>query len=115
MANKVKLNIAGSEFTINTEEEESYIKALAEELNRRIAKLTNSNKYLSPSMVVSIAALQYCDEAKKRRIECEELKAQSSVAMQVGAKLRLEKEEALREIERITRENRALLEKVDKL
>ncbi len=111
MSNKVKLNIAGSEYTINTEEEESYIRALSDELNRRITKLMNNNKYLSPSMVISIAALQYCDEAKKRRLECEELKAQGSVSMQQAAKLRLEKEELERELERITRENRALKQK----
>ncbi len=114
MANKVKLNIAGSEYTINTEEEESYILSLSDELNRRISKLMKNNKFLSPSMVASIAALQYCDEAKKRRIECEELRAEASVSLQNEARMRLEKEEALREIERITRENRALRAKLDR-
>ena len=115
MSKKVKLKIAGAEYVINTEEDEAYILALGDELNRRIARLQEGNKYLSQTMVASIAALQYCDEAKKRKLELEDLKVERKAAMESEAKLRIKAEDAIRELERITRENRALREKLDKI
>lgn len=114
LPNKVKINISGSEYTVNTEESEEYILSLGDELNRRIAKLMEDNPYLSPTMVASVAALQYCDEAKKRRMEAEDTKIQAKSAIESEAKIRLQLEEALREIERITRENRHLRTKMEK-
>ncbi len=113
MANKVKVEIAGNSYTINTEESEAYIKGISEEINGRINKLLKENKYLTPSMVTSIAALQYCDEAKKRRLECEELRVKAKSAAESEAAAKLQLGEALREIERITLENRALRTKME--
>ncbi len=113
MANKVKVEIAGTTYTINTEENESYIKTLGEEINARINKLLQENKYLSPTMVASIVALQCCDEAKKRRLECEELRVKAKSAAESEAAAKLQLSEARREIERITIENRALRTKME--
>ena len=113
MANKVKVEIAGTVYTINTEESESYIKALGEEINAKIGKLLQENKYLSPTMVASIVALQCCDEAKKRRLECEELRVKAQSAEETCAAAKLKLNEARREIERITIENRALRTKME--
>ena len=64
-------------------------------------------------MVTSIAALQICDEAKKRRLECEELKVKAKSAAEQEATAKLQLSEAMREIERITLENRALRTKME--
>ncbi len=113
MANKVKIEIGGNTYTINTEEKESYIKALGEEVNARINRLLQENKYLSPTMVASIAALQYCDEAKKRRLECEELRIKAKSAAESEAAAKLSLSEARQEIQRITLENRELRTKME--
>lgn len=108
MANKVKINLFDNDFTINTEETEEYIKSVATEINARFKKLSDDNAFLSPTMIASIAALQYCDEAKKRRLECEELRVKSKTAIELEASARLELSEAKAEIERLCRENREL-------
>lgn len=113
MANKVKINLFDNEFTINTEENEEYIKNLAIEINQRFKKLTDENGFLSPTMVASIAALQYCDEDKKRRLECEELRVKSKTALELEAAARLELTEAKSEIKRLSRENREIRIKME--
>ena len=114
MANKVKIQIGGIEYTINTEESPEYVAALGEELNARLKKISESDQYLSATMAASIAALQYCDEAKSRRRELEKLKAEIAAAGQTAAAAELKLAEARRELERITRENRTLRSKVVK-
>ena len=113
LANKVKLQIGGSWYTINTEEDEDYIRSLGDELNARFKKLTEENQYLSPTMVACIAALQYCDEAKKRRLEIEELRIKTKTAEQLKAQAKIKSDSAIRELERITRENRTLRQKME--
>ena len=113
LANKVKLQIGGSWYTINTEEEEEYIRALGDELNSRFKKLTDENQYLSPTMVACIAALQYCDEAKKRKLEIEELRIKAKSAEQIKAEAKIQVDNATKELERITRENRILMQKLE--
>ncbi len=113
MANKVKVNLFDNEFTINTEENEEYIKNIANELNQRFKKLAQDNGFLSPTMIASIAALQYCDEAKKRRLECEELRVKSKTALELEASARLELSEAKGEISRLCRENREIRTKME--
>jgi len=113
VANKVKVEIAGNSYTINTEESESYILSLGDEINSRINKLLKENPHLTPTMVASITALQFCDEAKKRRLECEDLKVKAKSAAEGEATAKLQLGEAVREIERITLENRALRTKME--
>ena len=114
MANKVKIEIGGIEYTINTEETPEYVAALGEEINRRLERISKNNQYLSATMTASIAALQYCDEAKGHRRELERLKAELAAAAQTAAAAELKLSEARRELERITRENRTLRSKVVK-
>lgn len=113
MANKVKVEIAGNTYTINTEETEGYIQSISDEINGRINKLLKENPNLTPTMVASITALQFCDEAKKRRLECEDLKVKAMSAAEGEATAKLQLSEAMREIERITLENRALRTKME--
>ena len=113
MANKVKVEIAGNTYTINTEETEGYIQSLSDEINGRINKLLKENPHLTPTMVTSIAALQFCDESKKRRLECEDLKVKAKSAAENEASAKMQLGEAMREIERITLENRAIRTKME--
>lgn len=108
MANQIKLIVGGIEYLINTQENESYIQNLGDELNRRLDSLTRENPYLSTTMVAVLAALEYCDESKKAHADAENLRQQMKGYVEDAACARLEADEARREIERLGRENQTL-------
>lgn len=108
MVNKIKLVVGGMEFLINTDDNESYVQNLGNELNRRLDTLSRENPYLSTTMVAVLAALEYCDEAKKAHADAENLRQQMKGFVEDAACARLEADEARREIERLNRENQNL-------
>ncbi len=108
MANKIKLVVGGMEFLINTDDDEMYLQNLGDELNRRLNALSRENGYLSTTMIAVLAALEYCDEAKKAHADAENLRQQMKEFVEDAACARLEADEARREIERLNRENQSL-------
>lgn len=113
MANKIKLVVGGMNYIIRSDDDESYIRNIGDELNRRLDRLSRKNPYLSTTMVAILAALEFCDEAKKAQQEAEQLRLQHKSSLEELACARLEADEAKREIERLGRENRMLREKLD--
>lgn len=108
MANKIRLTVGGIEYTITSNDDESYIRKVGDELNKRLEQLSRHNPFLSTTMVAVLAALDFCDESKKATAECESLKLELKRAVEEAACVRLEADEARREIERLSRENRLL-------
>ena len=104
MPNKVKLHVGGIEYVVNSEDDESYVRYIGNEINRRLDNLKRDNPYLSTTMVAVLAALDYCDEAKKANMDAENLRQQLKGYVEDAACARLEAEEARREIERLNKE-----------
>ena len=63
--NKVRLTIAGAEYSIITEEETKYVKDLGRELDRAITKIMKANNRISTTQAAVLAALDFADECKK--------------------------------------------------
>ena len=108
MANKIRLNVGGIDYIITSNDEETYVRKIGEELSDKLGKLTRECPYLSTTMVAVLAALEYCDGAKKAQKALEEVKLEQKTLAEEVACLRLETDEARREIERLTKENRQL-------
>ena len=74
--NKVKLTIAGAEYSIITEEEVKYVKDLGRELDRAITKTMKANNRISTTQAAVLAALDFADECKKATQTADRLREQ---------------------------------------
>ena len=101
---KVRLTIAGNEYIVNTDEEERYLKDLAQEVDSRLAALVRDNPHLSTTMAAVYCALDLCDERSRRDAEIETLKERVRRAENDSASATIEANEAVREIRRLTEE-----------
>ncbi len=108
MANKIRITVGGIDYIISSEDDEVYVRKIGEELNHKLDALARSNPYLSTAMVAILAALEYCDNAKKAVAAAEATKADLKSISEELACARLEMDGARREIERLNRENRQL-------
>ena len=66
MANKIRITVGGIDYIISSEDEETYVRKIGDELNIKLDTLARNNPYLSTAMVAILAALEYCDNAKKK-------------------------------------------------
>ena len=108
VANKIRLTVGGIAYVIASDDDETYVRKIGDELNAKLDGLARKNPYLSTTMVAILAALDYCDEAKKATVKCEEARADLKGTAEELACARLEIDGARREIERLNRENRQL-------
>ena len=108
MANKIKLIVGNIEYYIDTDDDEAYVQSLGEELNRHLDQLLKKTPFLSTTMAAMLAALEYCDAAKKAKIDAENLRSQMKGYIEDSGTARLEADEARREIERLNKENQSL-------
>ena len=113
MASKLKLNIGGIDYYINSDESEEYIRNISTNINGKLEEIARQNPYLSTTMVAVFAALEYCDAAEQAKAQIARLEQQAKTHVEDAACARLEAEEARREIERLGKENYALRRKLE--
>lgn len=97
--NKVKVLICGREYTLRTEEEPSYVYALARKLEKNIAEIVGVNSNLSVYSASVMIALSTLDEMNHCSGDCDNLRMQLKNYADEASKARLERDSALREIE----------------
>ena len=68
MANKIRITVGGIDYVIASDDDETYVRKIGDELNAKLDGLARKNPYLSTTMVAILAALDYCDEAKKATV-----------------------------------------------
>ncbi len=112
MEQKVKVSVAGVDLILDTNEEPQYIQQIADEVNSRIRELTKGSTYISTTMASVITALEYCDNQKKNFREISEVQSKVKELEDEISSLRLEADEARREIDRINTENQTLRAKI---
>ena len=108
MNNKIKLTIGGINYYVTSDEPQEAMEQLGKEVNDKIAEISSSNMNLSTTMSAVLAALDFADERNQAKAENESLKEAIEKTNSESAAARLEVEEARREIERLSRENRQL-------
>ena len=104
--NKVKLSIAGAEYSVITEDEVKYVAELGKDVDRAIAKTMKENPRISVTQAAVLTTLNYADEYKKASTTADHLREQikdylddASSAKSKADFARHETEKAKRELE----------------
>lgn len=104
MKNKVRLNVCGTDYYIASEDDESYIRAIGDEVDARMNEMMSENDRVSTTMAAVLCALSYADECKKANAASDGLRSQIKAYVEESERSRLEADEAKSEIERLRRE-----------
>lgn len=111
-ATKVKLYIAGVEYSIITEDDVKYVQELGRDLDRTLTKVMKESPRLSTTQAAVLTALNYADECKMASESADRLREQikdylddASNAKSKADWARHELEEAKRQLEALTIEN----------
>ena len=106
--NRIRLDICGIECTLGSDDSESYIRSIAEEVEKAITAMQRQNEHLSTAAAAVFASLNFCDDAHKAQASADNLRTQIRVYVEEASRARLEADEARREIERLNRELQTL-------
>lgn len=117
MVNRIKVVVCGKEYSLQTEEQPSYIYGLAKRLERQINDLCSSNDCISSYSAAVMIALSTLDDLQKANESIDNIRTQIKEYVDDAGKARMERDEALREVEmlkvKITRlENELKLKKL---
>lgn len=100
----VVIRVAGSEYTILTDEDPSYVEALAATLDKDVTDIIKSNSRLSMTQAAILAALDYADKAAKESEAADNLRGQIKEYLEDSARYKMEAEVARRDVERLQKE-----------
>ena len=104
--NKIKIVIAGNEFTVVTDENENSAVKTAEEVNESIAEVQRANPTASVTAAVILTALNYCDTIHEMKKEAEQLQQRMKQCLDENA-------EDKKTISELQRENEKLRADID--
>lgn len=102
--NKVRIEIYGVKFVINSEESPDYVKSIAGELDNAIRSYMTGHPRSSLSDAYLINLLDYADRLKKCEQNADHLRAQLSEYLEESARAHIEADEYKREIDKLKRE-----------
>ena len=69
MANIIRINVGGIPYSVSSEDDEQYMKSLANELEHKMDTLIKAKPFLSTSMAAVMTARAWLDKAKKTEEE----------------------------------------------
>ena len=107
--NRIKLILAGKEYTIQTEESGSYVKQLAESLNKKIEEFMQANESVSMTSASMLVALGLMDDCIKASSDKDNLRKQVIDYLEEATRSRTEITELKKELDAL-REKNAMLE-----
>ena len=105
---KVRLNICGSSYVVNTSESEDYMQNLADRLNLDMNELMASSNSVSITTAAVMTALNYRDELEKASGSADNMRRQIKDYLEDAASAKMAAEEA-------RRENVSLKRRIDEL
>lgn len=89
MPGKMKLTVGGITYVIRGDGSDDYLNELGSALELKLKTITKSNPNLSTTMAAILAALEFCDEAKKAKQEIAHLQDELSYALATPHQLRI--------------------------
>ena len=105
--NSVKVNIAGVDYSLRTDESVELTLELAKEINAKINEIKNENPFISTSQIAVLIALEYGCNCKKAEKRTEELRADMKNYLEDTAKAQSERDFYKREIDRMKADAKA--------
>ncbi len=106
--NRVRLTICGTECVVSSDDTESYIRSVGDEVEKAIQEITDKNERVSLTMAAIITALSFCDDSHRASAAADNLRSQIKDYLEDSSRARLEAEEARREMERMKKEIQTL-------
>lgn len=106
--NKIRLTICGIECVLGSDDPESYVLSIGDEVQKAMNGVMSKNDRISTTMAAVIAALSFCDDARKAKDSADNLRSQIKDYLEDSSKSRMEADESRREIERLRRELQTL-------
>ena len=107
--NRIKIILAGKEYTIQSEESGSYVKQLAESLNKKIEEFMQANESVSMTSASMLVALGLMDDCIKASSDKDNLRKQVIDYLEEATRSRTEITELKKELDAL-REKNAMLE-----
>ena len=111
--NRIRLNICGAEFALTSDDSESYIHAIAEEVEAGITEMVEKNPHISITTAGIISALNYCDAQHKAEDAADNLRSQIKDYLEDSSQVRMEADEARRENEKLKKEVQTLRSRLE--
>ncbi len=99
-----KLNIAGDEYRIVSDETDEYMQGLAHEVDMKMSAILK-NKSISVTQAAILVALQYADDAEKNSGSADTLRSQLKGYLEDAAQAKSERDFYKRELERVKATN----------
>lgn len=98
---KINITVAGVPYTIATDNDTEYTLRLVEEINERIQTIMETGRFIAPAQAVTLALLEYADEAKKAASEAAAMKVQLKEYLTDAAQAKSERDVLRRELAKI--------------
>lgn len=108
LSRKVKVEIAGADYVVNTNESEGYMLELSSEMSRDIEALMERNLSLSLNDALVLCAISYLDAYKKENANSDHIREQMKDYIADTARARMEADEATRRADRLSAELKRL-------
>ena len=102
--NKVKLEICGTEYSITSDESETYMREIGGQVDQDMRSLMNNDPRVSTTMAAVLTALNHADIARKANATADNLRAQMKDYLDDNARARQDAENARREADRLRHE-----------
>ncbi len=104
MNNKVKLNICGIDYFINTDESVEYTENLGKRIDERMSQILKGGALVTMTQAAVLVALEMADELSKSESNVENFRGQIKDYLEDSAKAKSERDYYKRELERIKTE-----------
>lgn len=102
--NKVRVEICGAHYVINSEDTEEYVLSLAEKLDRDMSDFLSRTPSASVTASCIITAMEYLDQSRKNAQNADHMRTQIKDYLEDSVGAKQAADEAHREIERLRRE-----------
>lgn len=101
MLNKVKVNICGKDYTLQTEEDPGYIYSLARYVEKKINDITASSTSVSSASAAVMVAFMAMDELNQTNKNLDNLRNELKEYVDEADRMTSERDNALRELDLI--------------
>ena len=101
---RIRLHIGGTDFTVSTDETESYVRELAADIEHTVNGILETDSRISGMVAAFLTALDYADAAKKAEAAADNLREQVKGYLDDNAAVRQELDNLRKEYERQKRE-----------
>lgn len=107
---QIRMKVGGMEYAINSDDDETYVRSIGAQLDRRLDYLAKKNPFLSTTMVAVLAALEAYDAAGKKEQENERLRMEIRQLLEESAMAKMTAAAANRRLEEVLSERAPMVE-----